>query len=224
MAQAQTFDETLVAAAATAPISSAQAQAAKAELVRMRASLARWLKYRTMNDALAAGANVPQPLLKNPRAHRAPAAVIALRLAQGRRGDEAELAAQLHQLLSEVFDAATLPDPDTTKNPKAAVQLAQIAISGAVPGESARPAAAGFVWLWPLVIIVGALVFVIATAIKTNADAAAERERLECIKSGACTDYGFWLKVGAIGFISWFAWDRMGVGDRVKKLVKGRGA
>lgn len=211
----------IVAAAANAPVSTAQAQAAKREIARMRGALEKWLHYRRINSHIAAGATMPSPILKRPGAKRPPAAVMALRLAAARKDSEAQLATQLHQLLFEVFDAAQLPDPDTTKNPDAAVALAMIAISGKLPGESAT-SAVGAAWMWPLVIVVGAIAFVIATAIRSSAEQAAERERIECVKAGACTDYGFWLKVGAVAFLGWLAWDKFGLGARVKRAVGGR--
>jgi len=219
-------DEAIVNAAANAPITAAQAQAGKVELAKMKRSLASWLKYRSMNDQIAAGgaSSLPTPLLKTPGASTPPAAVMSLRLRRERFADESELAAQLHTLLAEVFDGGTLPDPDVQKNPNAAVELAKIAIAGKLPGEAAAPTAAGFIWMWPLVIVVGAIAFVITTAIRSSADVAKEKERLECIKAGKCTDTGFWLKVGALTVVGWIVWDKMGVGERVKRAVKGRRA
>jgi hypothetical protein len=220
MAQHALFgNEAIVAAAANAPVSSAQAQAAKRELVAMRASLTKWLHYRRLNSHMAGGVSVvPDAAFKRPGAKRLPPAVLTLRLAAGRKRPEAELAMQLHQLLSEVFDASELPSPDTEKNPDAAAVLAMIAISGKLPGE-APSSAVGFIWMWPVVIVVGALAYVISTAIRSSAEQAAERERYECIKSGACTDYGFWLKLGAVAFIGWIAWEKFGGGVRVKRAL-----
>ncbi len=217
-------DEAIVAAAANAPITASQAQAGKAELAKMKRSLTSWLKYRAMNDQVAAGraSAMPTPLLRTPGATPPAPAVMALRLRRQRFADESDLAAQLHTLLSEVFDAASLPDPDVQKNPNAAVDLAQIAIAGKLPGEGAAPSAAGFIWLWPLVIVVGAIAFVITSAISSAADVAKEKERIECIKAGKCTDTGFWLKIGSIAVIGWIVWDKMGVGARVMRAVKGR--
>lgn len=213
-------NEAIVAAAANAPVSSAQAQAAKREIARMRGALIKWLRYRAINSDLAKGKALPEAAFKRPGAKRPPPAVLALRLAAQRKDSEAQLAVQLHQLLSEVFDASQLPDPDTTQNPDAAVQLALIAINGKLPGEAAQSAVGVAPWVWPVVIVVGALAFVIATAIRTSADLAAERERLECIKAGACTDYGFWLKIGAVAFVGWLAWDKFGVGVHVRRALK----
>lgn len=211
-----------VKAAPTAPITSQQAQRSKAEIQKMRTSLIEWLKYRRINDELASGKPLPSPLLKKPGARRSPVAVFAQQLHAQRGAEEGKLAMQLHQLLGEVFDPTSLPSPDLTKNPNAAVQLAEIAIAGKVPGELKAPTPQGIVWLWPLVIVVGVIAFVITSAIRSSADVAKERERLECIKQGACTDYGFWLKVGAVAFVGWIVWDRLGVGKRVTGALSGR--
>ncbi len=215
-----------MAAAANAPIAKGSAAAAKVELGKMRRALTEWLKYRAINDQIAAGqaAQVPSPLLKKPGATPPVPAVMALRLSRDRVDDELELATQLYALLSEVFDAQSLPDPDVTKNPNAAVQLAQIAINGALPGEQVAPAAQGSVWLWPIVVVIGAIAFVAITAIRSAADVAKEREQLECVKAGKCTDSGFWLKIGALAVVGWIVWDKMGVGDRVTGMLKGKRA
>jgi hypothetical protein len=173
---------------------------ATAELGRMKRSLKQWLKYRRRNDE-ATG-------------------VMLVRVGERDWGIEQKLANELHVLLSEVFDAGLLPSPNIQRNPDAAVQLAEIAISGQLPNESAGPEAQGIVWMWPLVIVAGGLAFVATTAIRSYADVAKEKERLACIRAGACTDSGFWLKVGAIAFVGWFAWEKMGVGGKVKKLMK----
>lgn len=217
-------DEVVVSAAASAPVTSAQAAAAKAELAKMRKSLTAWLKYRGINDQIASGqgAAVPSPLFRKPGTAAPLPAVMTIRLRRDRADDELELATQLHALLSEVFDASSLPDPDVTKNPQAAVQLAQIAISGVLPGATPTPGAQGFVWLWPLVIVVGAIAFVTITAIRSAADSAEEKERLACIEAGKCTDTGFWLKVGALAVAGWVVWDKMGVGHRVTGMLSGK--
>lgn len=209
-------NEKLVAAAANAPVTSAQAQRGKVELGKMRRSLTAWLKFRSLNDRVATGQAVPPPLLKRPGAVRPSPAVMRRVLRAQRREDEQALATQLHQLLGEVFDAQQLPRPDLRENPNAAVQLAQIAISGKLPGETVSPGSAGAIWMWPLVIVIGVIGFVIMTSIRTSADVAKERERLECIKAGACTDSGFFLKLGAAAVIAWLVWDKLGVGERVR--------
>jgi hypothetical protein len=206
---------------ATSIITKDQAVAAKRELARMKRSLTKWLHYRSINDQVAAGASaaVKSPLLKLPGANPPPAVVQKAKLASI-RSDESTLALQLHQLLSEVFDAGQLPSPE---GPNAAVALAQIAIAGKLPGESPTPTAVGFLWMWPAVIVVGGIVLVLTTLIRSNADVAMEKERLECIKAGKCTDTGFWLKVGAVGLVGWIAWDKAGLGHRVTGLFKKKG-
>lgn len=215
-------DETLVAAAASAPVTKDQAVAARNELRRMRSSLMQWLKYRSLNDQVSAGMPVPSPLFAKPGAKPMPAAAMALRMRTERMASEQALATQLYTLLSEVFDASTLPTPDISKDSAAAVKLAQIAISGTLPGESAAPAAAGFIWMWPLVIVVGAIAFVITSQIRSSADVAKEKERLACVEAGKCTDSGFWMKVGAITLVGWIAWDKFGLRERVASFRKGK--
>lgn len=204
----------------TSLITKGQAGQAKRELARMKRSLTRWLRYRASNDQVAAGAAaaVPSPILKRPGANPAPAAVVQMNLQRIRTG-EAALAAHLHQLLSEVFDAGTLPSPTSAD---AAPRLASIAIAGKLPGELASPTPVGTLpWVWPAVIVVGGIVLVLTTLIRSNADQQMESERLECVKSGKCTDTGFWLKVGAVGFVGWLAWDKAGLGHRLTGILKG---
>lgn len=205
------------------PVTKAEMSRARADLARMKRSLKSWLQYRTINDAIAAGKPVKRPLLRTPGGRRPTAVAHKLVLAQARAADEQPLALELHTLLSEIFDPAQLPDPDLAKNPAAAVQLAAIAISGKLPGESPAPEAAGIIWLWPLAIVVGAITMVITSSIRSKADVAKERERIECIKAGACTDTGFWLKFGAIAVVGWLVWDRMGLRERVSGVLKKKG-
>lgn len=196
--------------AASALVSSSDVHRAKVELDRMKQSLRGWLKYRTLNDAVAAGT---APTSK-PRAY---AREVVL---QGRNwATEQKLAKQLHVLLTDSFPDAELPDPDVVANPQAAVQLALIAIDG--PGASvALPSPQGMVWLWP-VLIVGGLLLAVTTAIKTEADVAKDKEEKACIQAGACTDYGFWLKAGGIAALAYVAW-QMGVVEKIKGALKGK--
>lgn len=210
--------------AANTPITAAQAAQAKRELAAMRRSLIAWLKYRRINDADAAGqgATIPTPLLRRPGARPAPPEVVRMNLARWRSVDEPPMALHLYRLLSEVFDPQRLPSPDVSKNPNTAVDLAEIAIAGKLPGEAPAPTSTGFFWLWPAVIVVGAAALVLTTMIRSNADVAKEREKYECIRSGKCTDSGFWLKVGAVAVVGWLAWDKLGVREQVMKLKAGR--
>lgn len=193
----------------------AQSSVAAAEIARMRASLEKWLKYRMNNDAAAKGTPIASPLLRTPGAVAPPPSVTAARLRMERPASEAKLAANLHALLSEVFDSSTLPSPDINANPNAAVDLATIAISGKLPNESPSPSDVGFIWMWPLVIVVGAIAFVITSKIRNDAEEAAERERLQCIREGRCTDSGFWLKGASVLVIGWFLWDKVGLREKV---------
>ena len=192
-------------------VTQGEAVRAQQELAQMKRSLQSWLKDRAVMDAAAAG------LVKTTKG---PAPSEAL-LRQRRHAREQELATQLYHLLSEVFSPESLPNPDVARNPSAAVALAKIAISGRLPAETSSPEAAGVVWLWPVAIVVAGAAFVITSAIRNSADVARERERLECIKIGACTDYGFWLRLGGAAIVGWFIWDKLGVGARLQRAIKG---
>lgn len=214
--------EAMVSAAANAPITKAQAQNGKAELAKMKSSLTGWLKYRSLNNQVANGV-APKAAFRRPGLKPVDPRAFGQKLSAKRFDDETALAQQLHALLSEVFDAATLPAPDVAANPDAAVELAKIAIAGKLPGEAPTPSAQGFVWLWPLVIVVGAIAFIITTKIRNDADVAKEKERLACIEAGACTDSGFFLKLGAIVVGGWIVWDKFGVGAKVKHAMRSKG-
>ncbi len=199
----------------TAPISTLEVQKAQSQLHQMRHSLGRWLKYRQILDEVAAGTRQTS----KPQA-------LAMQIAQSSRdwATEQKLANQLHVLLSEVMPDATIPEPDVTANPQAAVQLAQIAISGKPPVTAAAPIAQGGAsppWLWP-VLIVGGLLLAVTTAISSMADVAKSKEEYACIQAGACTDYGFWLKVGGAALVGWFLWTQVGVGAKVKQIMGGK--
>lgn len=198
-------------------ISTRDVKQAAAELARMRGSLRAWLTFRARNDAVLAG----QVQTKHPLPYAQQ--VIAQRRDMGA---EQDLAAKLHALL-EALDVKGLPNADVRRNPDVAVQLAQIALAG---GQSSSPSAQGGLfaspashpWLWP-VLIVGGLLIVITTAIKSAADVAKDKEEKACIEAGACTDTGFWLKAGGVVIVAWFAWKELGLGEYVKgRIRKGR--
>lgn len=194
-----------------APVSAAERALAERKLRSMKRSLKEWLMFRQRMDDAATGR------IKA----KVPASVIAKTLPHTRDWQaEQRLALRLHALLSEVMDANQLPHPDITKDPNAAVKLAKIALSGQTPGEAAAPSAQGFlpvVFIWPIVIIVGMAMFTIMTKISSDADVAKEKERLECIKVGACTDSGFWLKMGGIAVVAWIVWDKLGLKKGFKR-------
>lgn len=183
---------------------------AEAELRGMKRSLKGWLKYRDRINAVATGR------LKG----KVPAHVARIMVERNRDwAREQTLALELYALLSEMMDPQRLPDPDLSKDPDAAAKLARIAIAGKVEGEGAAEAQ-GVFWLWPAVVVVGLVMFAIVTKIRSDADVLKEQARMECIKAGACTDYGFWLKVGGMVMVGWFAWEKLGVGEKVKKALK----
>ena len=192
----------------TALVSKTDVQRAKLELDRMKGSLRSWLKFRTLNDAVAAGA---APTTK-PRSFAREVIV------QSRDWDaEQKLAKQLYVLLSETLPGVQLPEPSIATNPQAAVQLAQIALNG--PPSSSPQAQGAWYTSWPL-LIVGGLLLAITTTIRTVAEVAKDREEKACVAAGGCTDSGFWLKVGGISMLVYIAW-QMGLGERVKRALKG---
>ena len=112
----------------TALVSKNDVQRAKVELDRMRGALKRWLKFRTLNDAVVAGT---APTTK-------PRAFAVEVISQSRDWDaEQKLAKQLYVLLCETMPGQSLPDPNIATNPQAAVQLAQLAINGGARAEFA---------------------------------------------------------------------------------------
>jgi hypothetical protein len=174
-------------------ITSTAVARAKRELDAMRSSLESWLSYRQINDQILAGA----PITKKPIAY----AQAIVRQARDVVAEQ-RLATQLGLLLSSIYPDADLPDADLARNPHAAVQLAQIAIAGVVPLASTKPTAVGINWVLPTIIVGGSLL-AYTTKIKTDADRAAESERIACIQAGGCTDYGFWLKAGGIAMLGY---------------------
>lgn len=198
-------------------ITTPEVQRASVELDRMRGSLSSWLKYRSINDRVLAGTL----RTKKPIAY-------AQQVVSANRDLSAEqdLASKLHALLSVVMRGQDLPNADLRSNPQGAVQLAQVALMGgsSVAGPVATGGlfsalTSGHPWMWPA-LIVGGLLLVVVTAIKTAADVAKDREEKACIQAGACTDYGFWLKAGGVAVLAWFAWERFGGKELLSK--KGR--
>ena len=194
----------------SAPVTPAEKIKAEKRIKKMRRSLTRWLKKRKVNDEAAMGL----------RKAKVPARVLAQTLPLTRDWAlEQRLAVQLHGLLSEFMDAAMLPNPDISKDPNAAVKLAQIAIGGKLPSEASTPQAQGLLPLliWPMVLVVGMVLFTVMGKISSDADLAELKENNRCVESGACTDSGFWLKMGAIAVVGWIAWDKLGVKKAFKK-------
>jgi len=198
-------------AAEVAPVTPAEKSKAQRRIKTMRRSLKGWLKARKLNDEAAMGkvkAKVPPH-------------VLAKTLPMARDWAlEQQLAVQLHGLLSEFMDASQLPNPDITKDPNAAVKLAEIAVDGKLPSEVSKPSSQG-VWpvlfIWPAVILVGIVAFTIMAKISSDADVAKHKEEELSIRSGARTDSGFWLKMAGIAVVGWIAWDKLGVKKAFKK-------
>ncbi len=196
-------------------ITTGQVSTAAAELAAMRSSLASWLKFRTINDGVLSG----QIVAKKPAGYAKRAITSGRDMAA-----EQDLANKLSALLTELMPNARLPNADLRSNPNGAVDLARIALTGQAPVTANSPSATGSVahpWMWP-VLIVGGLLLVVTTAIKTAADVAKDSEEKACIMAGACTDYGFWLKAGGVTALAWFAWRELGLGDTIKSLIKSK--
>ena len=193
-----------------APVRESEVRAAAAELAKMRRSLRSWLEYRLKNDAVIAG-RLPAKVSRE----QAQALVASTR----DFAVEQDLATRLHALLSQVMPGAALPDADVSRNPAAAVELAMIALepARAATQESLGSIMGAIPW-WP-VLIVGGVLLAVTTAIGSYADVAKERERYACIKAGACTDYGFWIKAAAVLGIGWFVWEKTSLGAAIKKKL-----
>lgn len=190
-------------------ITTSEVTKAKASLDKLRGSLKSWLKYRAMNDAILAGTATPKK----------PIVYAQTVITQSRaRGSEANLAAQLHALITEMSPDLVLPDPTT---PNAAVTLAQIAINGPTAAQIATvaPAATGSThpWLWPIAIVTG-LLLAFTVAVSSSADVTKNEEQLACVEAGACSDTSWWKYVAIAGLV-YFAWTELGVGDVVKSHV-----
>lgn len=176
------------------------------ELARMKRSLCGWLKYRAKNQEVLSG-RIKSVL---------PPAELATVMRRAMVGEKA-LATDLHFLLAQVYPNASLPDPGA---PGAAVQLAKIALGEASP-KMEKPVPQG---IFPLLIVgtVGAVVLFTATSyISNRAEVEKEKARLAyCKSSNNCTDYGFWLKSAGVVVLGYFAWEKLGVKERVATLQK----
>lgn len=176
--------------------------AAKAQLLKLRSSLKKWLQWRKQSNAVASG-KIKAKKGRSP-------ALFKQKLRADRLCGEQGLASKLYALLSEVFDPASLPTPDVSQNPDAAAQLALIVISGKLPEESVSPSEQGIIWMWPLVIVVGAVAFVITSKIRNDAELEMEKERTRCIQEAgwfACDELAL-VKVGALGIGAFYIYNR----------------
>lgn len=188
---------------------------AEVALKQMQGGLKGWLYYRKRMDDYVAGKVKPPALFR--RAKPLPPAVVGATLRRDRYASEQDLAETLYALLTECgADPGTLPAPNVQADPDAAAKLAQIVIAGKTPSEVPSAQAQGIVW-FVLLIPVAGVVLVISQYIKSKAETEQEKERLRCVQAGACTDSGFWLKVGAISVVGWLAWDKFGLREAVEK-------
>lgn len=184
---------------------------AQRELDRMKGALRSWLKYRALNDrTIAQSGNIASSKAMAPQQRLA----IAVTARKQNEGTDTALARQLHALLASTMPTTSLPAPSASSAPA----LARLAL-GEQPTALAGPFGLTTGGITAIAIVAGVLLMV-TTAIKSNADLAAEKERLACIQSGACTDSGFWFKWGAIGLGVWFAWTHLGLGEATKGAAR----
>jgi hypothetical protein len=163
----------------------------------MRRSLRSWLTYRKRMDEYAAG-QVGPAAIRRPGVRPLPAGAVAATLRSERFATEQDLANKLYALLIEA-GVTELPAPDVEADPNVAVKLATIAITGPI---ATSPEAQGIIWFVAIPVV--GVVLVLTQLIRSKADVAKEQERIRCIQSGACTDYGFWMKAAsviAIGYL-----------------------
>lgn len=213
LGQEEALDIVTKADAAKAIAAPNQKAEAIAAIRKMKRSLKGWLEFRKRNDEIAAGT----------RKSDTPAYLAAASLARDRDwAGEQKLAEDLRMLLSRIYPDATLPAADVRADSNAAVRLAGIALAGAAPARVNAPQATGILPI--LILTVGAVVlFTMTSSISNRAEVQKEKERLKCIQSGGCTDYGFWLKTAAVVTIGWFLWDKVGVGEKVRGALYKRG-
>ena len=180
-------------------------QVNKNAIKAMQRTLKRWLRFRKANDDAALGH----------KKAKVPMGVAAQRVTSMRDWAlEKNIAKNLYAMLSEFMDPSALPDP---RQPGAAVKLAEIVVAGKLP-EDVGPQATGLIWLWPVAIIAGSGAYAYSMKVQSDAEAAMHKEEIECRELGACTDYGFWLKLASVAFLGWFAWEKLGVKQKVKQL------
>lgn len=196
-------------AVAKKPVDKLEAQRA---IQAMKSSLKAWLRFRKKNDDIVAGK------VKT----KFPTAVATQRVLQGRDwAGEQRVANDLYALLSELYDARMLPSPNLATNQNAAVQLAEIVITGKLPNGATAPVEQGLI---PLIVLGGLGFAYLAYSRKVagEVELQKEKERLACIRAGACTDYGFWLKWGAIGLVGFLVYaNRDKIMGAVKRAKKG---
>jgi hypothetical protein len=172
------------------------AVAAQRALKRMKRSLKGYLKIRSKLTDLMSGK----------RKGKIPASLARSIIDLDPVGEQ-KLANDIYVLLSEVHDPANLPLP----SPDSVVALAKIAITGEVGQAADKPVAQGFL---PILILAGAGVILlsITSFISNRADVQKKKLEIECQKAGECpTTSETIVKVAAIGFIGWFAWEKMGL-------------
>jgi hypothetical protein len=191
-------------------VTASEKSKAEAAIRGMRKSLKQWITFRSLLNDQAAGL----------RPSKLPISVVRNMIATRDVALEQRMASRLHVLLSEMFDPSSLPNPNMQQNPQAAVELAQIAIAGKLSDDVVGPTDIGMVWLWPAVAVVGAVLVTVMFKIKSDADVLKDQAHNQCVMSGGCTDYGFWLKLGGVAAVAWLAWEKVGLREAAGRLRK----
>lgn len=181
---------------------------ARRELAAMKSDLRAWRRARKVNSEIASGKRPRKSKSSIPRNWTL----------------EQELANSLFGLLSQVYDAQLLPDPDLRKDPMAAVRLADIVLDGKLPANVGGPTAQGLI---PL--LVGAVAAVVllgyVATVRTKAAAAKEEERLRCLREGdlaakiACSEPSSLIAFAAIGYAAYWTWTKGGLGAKVTEKI-----
>lgn len=187
--QSLTPEGALGATAPAVPVTAAEKAQVERSLRRLRGSAKKWLKFRKVNDAAAAG---------RVRSNT-PARILAKTLVETRDWQlEQRIAVRLHALLSEVMDAGSLPNPDITKDPNSAVKLAEIVIAGKMVGELTGPSAQGAFFVIPMVVIGGVIGFTLMNQSNNDLELAAQRERNRHCEDGFHLDCLPFVQIAAI--------------------------
>lgn len=165
------------------------------EIERMRKSLVGWLRVRGILAAAAEGK------VQGANAERAARALSRY------TPTEKALGKELYRLMREVDSEVNLPEDP--------VELAKLALSNT--SKEAKVTATG---IWPLLIVVGGVVLLVASVVNRLSEKAEEERYLECVEAGACPPPTNWGKVVFWGVLAagvWFAWTRTNVFNRFKK-------
>jgi hypothetical protein len=178
---------------------------AKAELDKMRASLAGWLRVRDQVNAVTAGTMTA-----------AYPAAVAKQIFDAYRDQatETKLALELRAFISQAYDSSQINVESLN-----AEELARFVVTGRVPeGASTGPSPQGF---FPLLILIAGIAYIATSAIGNYADILKERDRLALCKADpGNSECGVgWWKYVAIGGVVYFLWRETSLLDPVKELL-----